>query len=127
MLFDSLLHANTVYICAMKRMIYFLLAIFTIFLALIPCQDEVKYATENDRISELRATSFDASPLHVADQCSPFCVCACCAHSTCMHILILELIPKDDLLIDSKMVFTYTCKISVSEPIAIWQPPQGHV
>jgi hypothetical protein len=111
----------------MKRIIYFLLAMLTIFLATIPCQDEVTYANENIQLSEQRVQSFDASPLRHTDQCSPFCMCSCCAHITSVYEPALELISEPSLFFDSKVIFTYHGKIPVSAPIAIWQPPQSFI
>jgi hypothetical protein len=126
-IYDSLLHVYFLYICFMRRILYFLLAIFTIFLALTPCQDEVELVKDNTSISTMRMNTYAAHPLHVTDQCSPFCMCSCCAHSTVGYMGTLGIMPVTSFLINTKLVFTYTSKIPVSAPISIWQPPQDFV
>jgi len=95
----------------------FILSVYVLVLTAIPCVDLPK--DDNLHKTELTNSATEHHE-HTTDQCSPFCVCVCCAtpiinnstiHFTCTPI--------------AKKILTEYNKSFVSSPfVTIWQPPK---
>jgi hypothetical protein len=97
-----------------------LFSIFLLYLALMPCQDQVDAS-----VGEVYTFIQKDHPAHSQkeqDSCPPFCTCYCC--STARYVPSIVSLP-----VFSKSVMRQypECVISAiqEQPIKIWQPPQS--
>jgi hypothetical protein len=109
----------------MNKLISYLLAFYTIALACIPCQDEISLPLQ-DHIRTEVSTTHDHDTTPVADLCSPFCICACCAAITLLGApsCLPEIAVKPRY---EQTYFTYNSPFGSNSLNAIWQPPKNLV
>ena len=96
-----------------------LLSLYVLYMVSLPCVDEAincnKVSTE---ISSGHNNHHDTN--HV-DECSPFCVCACCSVSVDITTFVFETNPVRN--IQSQLLPNYKESLS-SFFLPIWQPPK---
>ena len=117
----TLLHRFFTYFCAM-RVMRFLLAMFVLALSVYPCSDKETCADERKTgVTFASVTDHDHTSSEV-DQCTPFCICACCA----AHIQLnrLSSIAFSNLIHNTQVATFYFEKPLLDNAKSIWQPPK---
>ena len=98
--------------------------IFTFYLfalAIVPCGDKDDCKNQNSEFADL-ADNDHSDHDEDSENCSPFCVCACCGHSTgsvFYHVALYNLIP-----VAAQDVPIYNASFVSEEYLSIWQPPK---
>lgn len=94
-----------------------LLALHTIVISLMPCDDAIS--------GSMNVTGTVEKPHHQhendADNCSPFCFCSCCAGFEMQNLMNNEMIPFN---LASRAYPVYTKNFSFSHISEFWQPPR---
>jgi hypothetical protein len=119
---DSLLHSISAYICRYMKLMHYILALYTILLSCIPCQDEAIVVDE----MQLTSISADAHAggSELVDLCSPFCICACCAGVTLQQVPAA--LPEAASSLFFQDQFDAYAAPGHSENLhVIWQPPRA--
>jgi hypothetical protein len=102
--------------------IRFLFAAYILFLSVYPCSDKETCIDERKAgIAFVSVTDHDHTSSEV-DQCTPFCICACCA----AHIQVNRIsdISFAVLIHNTKLTTLYFEKPLLSNAKCIWQPPK---
>lgn len=105
----------------MKAQIY-ILALYVLYLAVVPCKDAFCIDAMNSSNCTLSAQTADRGCHHDVDLCSPFCTCNCCA-SAVSKIKVIHL-NSVVLPIVRLLVASYRAEIVSASPAPIWQPPK---
>lgn len=104
------------------RVIRFLFTMYVLALAVYPCNDKETCTDERKaNITFVSVTDHDHTNSEV-DQCTPFCICACCAAN-------IQLNPVADisfavLVHNTKLTTLYFEKPILVNASNIWQPPK---
>ncbi|WP_374756328.1 DUF6660 family protein [Dyadobacter psychrotolerans] len=104
------------------KLAHYFLAIYTVLLSCIPCQDEVLMSFHDTTKITVRTAS-ELPREQVPDLCSPFCICACCSGITiqqqvpCLPESVTFSFLKEN-------AFVYTPQINSTNLTTIWQPPR---
>ena len=120
--FVYLLHVYLPYLCHMK-FTHYLLAIYTLLLACIPCQDETITALQKTDNQVSVSAQANSNHPEKPDLCSPFCVCACCSGITIQQAfaalpqILAASFPQEK-------IFNYAHHPSSGDLTSIWQPPR---
>ncbi|HMV08088.1 MAG TPA: hypothetical protein PK325_01335 [Cyclobacteriaceae bacterium] len=97
--------------------------VFTLYLlalALYPCSDAETCADDSDSRAKVELASHDHSQ-DESDQCTPFCICACC--SATIRLTVSEvLLPAT--FHNTTHTIPYAEGHLLSNIHAIWQPPR---
>ena len=101
------------------KVLCILLSIYVLYMVSLPCVDEAIDFTKP--FAELSGGQNHHNNTHHVDDCSPFCVCACCSVSVDLTVFIFESNPVRH--IQSQLIPCYTESISSFFP-PIWQPPK---
>lgn len=97
--------------------------IFTIYLLALtvyPCSDAETCADDSPSGSKVELASHDHSQ-DETDQCTPFCICACC--SATIRLTVTEVI-LPAAFHNTTHTIPYTERPLLTNPHAIWQPPK---
>jgi hypothetical protein len=96
----------------------FILSFYILGLAALPCIDlpEDRYA----RIAEITQNS-NSNHVNDNDNCSPFCICQCCASPVVIEDFIIEF---TNFSYAQKNLSDYSPTYVSSLFTAIWQPPK---
>ena len=111
----------TTFVFYMKLALY-ILALYTIVLSCIPCQDEIQLPVSEVSSSYISRNA-DQNQQNPMDLCSPFCICACCSGITLQYITAI----LPDITIFSfpeEKSFTYMFHPGSGNSMIIWQPPR---
>jgi len=106
----------------MIRLAHCLLALYTVLLSCIPCQDEEPMTFQNITTSFITATA-DTNDQNTVDLCSPFCICACCSAVT-LHHAIVHLPEEQCFGFPESKSFSYLKNSGSGDLTTIWQPPR---
>lgn len=108
------------YICNV-RVFFFIFSCYILAVSVLPCADKTDCKYQESEISNF-ATKDHTEHKGDTENCSPFCMCACCEQSVSF---ILTPITLKNVKVSSIEVF-HVYKISlVSETFeSIWQPPK---
>jgi len=111
---ENLLHDDSCYLWYVK-LLYLLLALYLTILAGYPCSDADERANDGMAFHMQHAQPG-------ADQCSPFCICACCATSVQLtaDAILLTVAPRHN----SKFITPYLDKHLIHNQTPVWQPPR---
>ncbi len=119
--FATLLHSFFVYFCAM-RVMYFLFAMYVLALSVYPCSDKETCADEGKAgITIVSVTDHNHTSSEV-DQCTPFCICACCAANIQLNHQLQ--ITFSDLIHNTQVATLYFERPLLNNAKSIWQPPK---
>lgn len=104
------------------KLLHLLLATFTFFTALNPCNDAKICADKKNNGTEWIAQAEHEHSAHERDVCTPFCTCTCCSAQ-------LSLSPENNLrhgngMLSGEFVVTYSEAFIIADHRAIWQPPK---
>jgi len=102
------------------RLAHYILALYTVLLSCIPCQDELPIAVAATHVVSASADMHDP---HTVDLCSPFCICACCSGIT-LQPSIAALPEMPSFSFPDEKVFSYSRRIHSGDLTSIWQPPR---
>ena len=99
----------------------FILSILVLVLSFIPCADDAN-AGKNLKVEQQNVKHTEQQNHNEnADDCSPFCHCACCAGFSINHfVAAVTHTPKYEC--DPTSSFLSSVAIGIASPI--WQPPQ---
>ena len=120
---DYLLHLYLAYLCETMKLTHYILAIYTLLLSCIPCQDEMIVSMDQTDNVTIVDTNQNVNDQHALDLCSPFCICACCSGITLQHtvsslpILTFFAFPEEK-------TFAYIQRTDSGDLTSIWQPPR---
>jgi len=106
----------------MIRLAHCLLAIYTVLLSCIPCQDEEPLTFQNISTGFIHATA-DQNDQKAIDLCSPFCICACCSAIT-LHQSVAALPEVQFFGFPENKGFSYAQTANAGNLTTIWQPPR---
>ncbi|WP_143165151.1 DUF6660 family protein [Chryseolinea serpens] len=97
------------------KLLYLFLALYLTILVGYPCTDADERAHGETALHIQHAQPG-------ADQCSPFCICACCATSVQLttNAILLTAAPNHN----SKFITPYLDRHLVHSQTSIWQPPR---
>ncbi len=92
-----------------------------LFMSGLPCGD-AEACGENEQATTL-AVAHGSNHEEEPEDCTPFCVCSCCAASgmnwmSCLQIVITPKVKKSTFLFPSPFFESYTVH-------AVWQPPRS--
>jgi len=95
------------------------MAVLVLSFSIIPCADETSIAKEEVENYSMTASTPQGEPQD--DECSPFCICTCCAgvSVTCSSSALSAITIPHKLIYSS---FIQASTHSFAAPI--WQPPQ---
>ena len=96
------------------KIIAYILALTVFGLSVYPCSDGLHCDEEQETTSHNHSEDEN-------DDCSPFCVCACCG-STYMESKVKTIEPTIEQ-IDFLFTFHYSFHYSFSYQSAVWHPP----
>ncbi|MBU1821539.1 MAG: hypothetical protein KKG00_08525 [Bacteroidetes bacterium] len=105
----------------MKATLY-ILAVYTVLLACIPCQDDAVVRLDATPVLSMSAAA-DHPPHNTADLCSPFCICTCC---TGLDIPVLKtFLPEKPVANPTTLLYVpYASAVLPGCGFSIWQPPR---
>ena len=103
------------------RFFAFMLSIFILTMALMPCDDAIEYTIfQNESLIQFENHSHD-HPQGEADGCTPFCICTCCGASVDIpSVTELIVIKKKDF---AELCSNYVLNYSFDFIEGIWHPP----
>lgn len=105
------------------KLAHYILALYTILLSCIPCQDEVVAALHENQITSISTNTHDDGQ-EAVDLCSPFCICACCAGITLQQVPgSLPEAASSPFYNDRS--YAYLAPGMSENLSAIWQPPRA--
>lgn|GEM_PF-166240 len=109
------------YICAMIRILTLLFSVYFLSLSCIPCsdKDDCKYPKSDQ---STLATTDHNSHNNNTENCSPFCMCACCGQSCNFEHLQTDLGFNFPTVLQKTTVYKSSFVSDVS--FSIWQPPK---
>jgi hypothetical protein len=102
-------------------MLTLLLSIYLLVLACLPCGDreECKEPAQTCLRADTRSESHD----HLAEHCTPFCTCTCCAAAVCA--VRTQSIPAEPApFYEEDAYLRYRSPFYAAVSFAIWQPPR---
>ncbi|PWJ55565.1 hypothetical protein CLV98_11341 [Dyadobacter jejuensis] len=106
----------------MNKLKLYLLALYTVALACVPCDDGMAVPLGSDSVT-IMAVHLPSDPGNDGDHCTVFCACTCCASTVIVQAL--DLIPQiKGYVREDIMTFSPYSMHSVSRINNIWQPPQ---
>tara|TARA_R110002124_G_scaffold232000_3_gene397168 strand:+ start:1585 stop:2064 length:480 start_codon:yes stop_codon:yes gene_type:complete len=123
-----LLHESLQYLWGMNKSFLFLLALYTIIISSLPCQDDIfkSWHQQSDFEVALETAHSSQNESMGLDLCSPFCICSCCSVPTSTAPLT-ELPALLQKQIDTIQLFTYQSTFTSTDFSFIWQPPKNNV
>ena len=101
------------------KVLSILLSFYVLYMVSLPCVDEVINC--NKILSEISTGHNNHHDTNHADECSPFCVCACCSVSVDLTAFVFDTNPVRH--IQSQLIPCYKESLSYFFP-PIWQPPK---
>ncbi|HVI47730.1 MAG TPA: DUF6660 family protein [Chitinophaga sp.] len=103
------------------RLLSFILSIWVIISAIVPCADAAPRMKTTQWQQQAALRTATESHQHTADQCSPFCACACCSVAgTTGNVTVTDY--KAHPLREYKHF--YLCLLPSEVPPSCWQPPR---
>jgi hypothetical protein len=119
----SLLYVFLSYLCGSMKVALYILAVYTILLSCIPCQDKEVVSLGIPPVISMSAT-VNQPPHDLPDLCSPFCICTCCAG---MDIPVLKTYLPEKPAADfaRPSASPYTSAIPSGGASSVWQPPRA--
>ena len=101
------------------------LAFYLLGLSLWPCADAALPPTGPDGCVVAATASRPGFSHEQHDQCTPFCICTCCAATiTVASRFGYSLLPPTETMVMSVVAFAYTPIHWADSLSAIWQPPK---
>lgn len=105
------------------KLVHYILALYTVLLSCIPCQDVVIAASDNANTVNIISGAEDTNNHSSVDLCSPFCICACCSAITLQHT-IATLLETPFFSFPDEKTFDYSHRTGSGDLTSIWQPPR---
>lgn len=102
------------------RILAFILSLYFTALSIVPCADGMPSSSNHSSI-EASMDEHDYNHSDHPDNCTPFCVCACCGSIVTFPIVQSTATTKS--AISTKCLFHYTFYYSFNFSEGIWHPP----
>lgn len=102
------------------RILAFILCIYITALSVVPCTDGMSQNSNHSDI-EVSTTEHDHNHSDHQDNCTPFCVCACCG--TMITLPTVQPLVMSRIVISTDYLFHYTFDYSVDYSEEVWHPP----
>ena len=119
--FISVFTTNSTYLWAMK-IVSFIFSLYLLTLSFMPCTDGEDCKDETQSQTSTFATTDHSNHDNDTENCSPFCVCACCGQNITTLFYPVDFLSFKPV---SKQVFSVYTSAFVSEVyFNIWQPPK---
>ena len=101
----------------------FIFSLYILFLSLQPCEEMT--ANVDLRVNKaMEQTQIDGQPAEKCDDCSPFCICACCHFSTAYQFRTFSVTGKITASAIFRANFSYRNPYSQAYKNPVWQPPK---
>ena len=103
------------------KILRFIFALYILFMTVYPCSDKETCADERKAgITFVTVTDHDHTSSEV-DQCTPFCICACCAAN--VQLNQIADIAFTNLVHNTLLATLYREQPVLTPGNSIWQPP----
>ena len=107
---------------SIRQLLTLLLSVYLLALMGVPCRDDHSHTTTTTIAVEKQLAQEDNHG-HEADNCTPFCVCACCT----TPIVVQQLFTFQPVIFHApynRNVISFYQPVASSYFGSIWQPPQ---
>ena len=98
----------------------FILTLYLLALAVLPCADEVVQVTKDSQTEAISHDNESDHPEH-QDFCSPFCICSCCGSLVCVFSYATGFANPDWL--DTSFPLPSNLNFSSIYQEGVWHPP----
>ncbi|HEY8561279.1 MAG TPA: DUF6660 family protein [Pyrinomonadaceae bacterium] len=100
-------------------------SLYILFLSVQPCEEmTANIELRADKVSATERTENAEKEDEKSDDCSPFCVCACCHFATADQFETFAIGGQSGAPIISKSIFSYRSPDSQTYKKPVWQPPK---
>jgi len=105
---------------SLMRIFSFILLLYLTALSIVPCTDGMPQSSNYSHV-EFSITEHDHNHSDHQDDCTPFCVCACCGSIIILATVQPMVESKSEISTD--YLFNYTFEYSFDYSDGVWHPP----